>query len=185
NRQPDDIAACRSDFFEAAAYLETELAPRAVAAAEAPPQTAKIETVPVPAAAPAAKSPSGGPAALKPVPDTFVVYFDFDQSKLSQESIAVLMEVVLAASNKEGSVIKALGHTDSAGKQDYNQALAQKRVEAVTKFLIESGIDKERISGEALGPAKPAVDAPEGQPEPKNRRVEIRLKPAEPAISAN
>ena len=190
NRQPDDIAACRSDFFEAAAYLETELAPRAVAAAEAPPQTAKIETVPaptvpVPAAAPAAKSPSGGPAALKPVPDTFVVYFDFDQSKLSQESIAVLMEVVLAVSNKEGSVIKALGHTDSAGKQDYNQALAQKRVEAVTKFLIESGIDKERISGEALGPAKPAVDAPEGQPEPKNRRVEIRLKPAEPAISAN
>ena len=95
------------------------------------------------------------------------------------------MQVVLAASKKEGSVISALGHTDSAGKQDYNRALARKRVEEVTKFLIESGIEKERIRGEALGPAKPAVDAPEGQPEPKNRRVEIKLTPAEPAVSAN
>ena len=91
NRQPEDIAACRTDFFDAMAYLETELAPRSVAAAETPkPQaTAKIEAVPAPA-----------PAALEPIPDTFVVYFDFDQSKLSQDSISVLMEVVLAASKK-------------------------------------------------------------------------------------
>ncbi len=176
NRQPDDIAACRTDFFDAMAYLETELAPRSVAAVETPkPQgTAKIEAVPAPA-----------PAALKPIPDTFVVYFDFDQSKLSQDSISVLMEVVLAASKKDGSVISAFGHTDSAGQQGYNQALARKRVDAVTKFLIESGVDKARITTEALGPAKPAVAAPNGKPEPKNRRVEIRFKPQEPVVSAN
>ncbi len=184
NRQPDDIAACRTGFFDAMASLETELAPKSVAAAETPqpqPAPAKIEAVP----APVAKAAGEAPAALKPVPDSFVVYFDFDQSKLSQDSIAVLMEVVLAASKKEGSVISALGHTDSAGKQDYNQALAQKRVEAVTKFLIESGVDKGRIKTEALGPAKPAVDAPEGQPEPKNRRVEIKFTASEPEVSAN
>ncbi|MDJ0942159.1 MAG: OmpA family protein [Kiloniellales bacterium] len=181
DRQPDDIAACRTDFFDAMAYLETELAPKAVAAAETPAPAAKIEAVPVPRA----KTADEAPAALKPVPDSFVVYFDFDQSKLSQESIAVLMEVVLAASKKEGSVITALGHTDSAGKQDYNQALARKRVEAVTKFLIESGVDKTRIKAEALGPAKPAVAAPDGQPEPKNRRVEIKFAAKEPVVSAN
>ncbi len=184
NRQPDDIAACRTGFFDAMASLETELAPKSVAAAETPqpqPAPAKIEAVP----APVAKAASEPPAALKPVPDSFVVYFDFDQSKLSQDSIAVLMEVVLAASKKEGSVISALGHTDSAGKQDYNQALARKRVEAVTKFLIESGVDKGRIKTEAFGPAKPAVDAPEGQPEPKNRRVEIKFTASEPEVSAN
>jgi outer membrane protein OmpA-like peptidoglycan-associated protein len=175
NRQPDDIAACRTDFFDAMAYLETELAPKSVAAAEAPkPQrTAKIEAVPAPA-----------PVGLKPIPDSFVVYFDFDQSKLSQESISVLMKVVLAASKKDGSVISALGHTDSAGQQDYNQILARKRVDAVTKFLSESGVEKGRIKTEAIGPAKPAVATPDGQPEPKNRRVEIRLAPKEPVISA-
>ncbi len=183
NRQPEDIAACRTDFFDAMASLETELAPKSVAAAPAPQpqQPAKIEAVPAPAAKPASEPP----AALKPLPDSFVVYFDFDQSKLSQESIAVLMEVVLAASKKSDSVISALGHTDSAGKQDYNQTLAKKRVEAVTKFLIESGVDKARIKTEALGPAKPAVDAPAGQPEPKNRRVEIKFAPAEPVLGSN
>ncbi len=185
NRQPDDIAACRTDFFDAMAYLETELAPRSVAAAEVPkPQrAAKIEAVPAPA--PDGKTGSPPPAALKPIPGTFVVYFDFDQSKLSQDSISVLMEVVLAASKKEGSVIRALGHTDSAGQQDYNQILARKRVDAVTKFLIESGIDKARIKTDAIGPSKPAVATPEGQPEPKNRRVEIRFSPEEPVLSAN
>ncbi len=187
NRQPDDIAACRTDFFDAMASLETELAPKSVAAAPAPapaaqPQApAKIEAVPTPPV----KTAKEAPPALKPLPDAFVVYFDFDQSKLTQESIAVLMEVVLAASKKDGSVISALGHTDSAGKQDYNQALAKKRVEAVTEFLIESGIDKARIKTEALGPAKPAVDAPDGQPEPKNRRVEIKFTPAEPVLGSN
>ena len=197
NRQPEDIAACRTDFFDAMAYLETELAPKSVAAAPQPPQPAKIEAVPTPALitpapvtpAPAPPKPvaaaSEAPTSLQSLPDSFVVYFDFDQSKLSQDSIAILMEVVLAASKKEGSVIRALGHTDSAGKQDYNRALAERRVKAVTDFLIESGVDKTRIKTEAVGPAKPAVEAPEGQPEPKNRRVEIKLSPAEPEVSAN
>ncbi len=184
NRQPEDIAACRTDFFDAMANLETELAPRSVAAAEMPitEQAAKIEAVPAPA--PVGTAEGEASAALKPVPETFVVYFDFDQSKLSQESISVLMEVVLAASKKNSSLINALGHTDSAGQQGYNQVLARKRVNAVTEFLIESGIDKARIKTEAIGPAKPAVAAPDGQPEPKNRRVEIRFTPKEPVLSA-
>ena len=168
NRQPDDIGACRSDFFDAMAYLEEGLASPQVAKAQAP------------AAQPVAKAPVA-PKRIDGA-EGFVVYFGFDESELSQEAISVLMEVVITA-NQKGMAIRARGHTDLTGKKDYNARLAQKRVEAVAQFLIESGIEKGRIDTAAFGDLKPAVAASEGQPEAKNRRVEIEFTPLDQKIS--
>ncbi len=174
NHQPDDIGACRSDFFAAMASLEEGLAPRQVAETPAP------AAEPAAAAEPVAKT-AVAPKVIESA-DSFVVYFDFDESELSQESISVLMEVVLEA-NKKGMAIRARGHTDLTGKKDYNARLARKRVEAVAKFLVESGIEKGRIETKAFGDLEPAVESSEGKPEAKNRRVEIEFTPPNDKIS--
>ena len=181
NRQADDIEACRGGFFTALAYLEDGLAQANVAATEAaePVQAAAVEpikTAPV-------ETKVQAPQKLAQPSGSFTVYFDLDQAKLSQEAIATLVEVVMAASEKKGTTIRARGHTDSSGQSAHNKALAQKRVEAVAKFLIESGVDKERIETLSLGPAQPAVEVPSGTPEAKNRRVEIQFAPTEEKIS--
>jgi len=65
------------------------------------------------------------------------------------------------------------GHTALVGPADYNKALSKRRYRAVADFLIESGIQKEKIVGAGFGLNKPIIDTPE--PEKKNRRVEIEL----------
>ena len=189
NRQAEDIEACRGGFFTALAYLEDGLAQANVAATEAaePVQAAAVEPIKTaPVKAPVetkVETKVQAPQKVTQPPGRFTVYFDLDQAKLSQEAIATLVEVVMAASEKKGTTIRARGHTDSSGQSAHNKALAQKRVEAVAKFLIESGVDKERIETLSLGPAQPAVDVPSGTPEAKNRRVEIQFAPSEEKIS--
>ncbi len=65
------------------------------------------------------------------------------------------------------------GYTDSAGKDEKNMELSQKRAEAVQAYLTEKGIAATSLTAKGLGKASPVAtnDTPEGKA--KNRRVEI------------
>ena len=144
NFQPEDIAACRDDFM-------TELA--------------KLEEQPKVAAAPApAPEPPVGP---------WVVNFEFNRSDLTPDARAVLADVVSAAKKSDVQTINLGGYTDLVGSSQYNDALSQKRTDAVVNFLLESGIQKEKIVGSSFGKNDPVVNTPD--PEVKNRRVEIEF----------
>lgn len=144
NFQPEDIAACRGDFM-------TELA--------------KLEKAPKVAAAPApAPEPPVGP---------WVVNFEFNRSDLTPDARAVLADVVSAAKKSDVQTISLGGYTDLVGSSQYNDALSQKRTDAVVNFLLESGIQKEKIVGSSFGKNDPVVNTPD--PEVKNRRVEIEF----------
>ena len=102
-----------------------------------------------------------------------MVYFGFDQDELSQESIAVLTEIVETAIRDDYKNIEVEGHADLVGPDSYNVALSQKRALAVVKFLTDSGLQKDSILGAGYGAEEPVVDTE--KPEPRNRRVEILL----------
>ncbi|MDJ0946744.1 MAG: OmpA family protein [Kiloniellales bacterium] len=143
NRQPEDIANCRDGFMTALAKLEE----RPVAAAPAP----------------APQAPPG----------PWVVNFEFDRSELTPNARAILTDMIEAAKKSGFETISLGGHTDLVGPADYNKELSKKRYRAVADFLIESGIQKEKIVGAGFGPNKPIVNTP--KPEERNRRVEINL----------
>jgi OOP family OmpA-OmpF porin len=65
------------------------------------------------------------------------------------------------------------GHTDSRGSDAYNQALSERRANAVRQFFIENGIDGSRLQSRGFGESQPEVpnDTPENML--KNRRVEF------------
>ena len=143
NRQSQDIENCRGGFLTAVAKLEE----KPVAAAPAP--------------------------APEPLPGPWVVNFEFDRSELTPNARSVLTDMVNAVKESEFQRIDVNGFTDLVGKDGYNKSLSEERTRAVVDFLIESGVQKDKIVGSGLGASRPVV--PTQEPEERNRRVEIKL----------
>ena len=177
-----DIAACRDGFFE---VLDTLEAAKAVAAAGSKPAPAPTPT-PAPQAEPEPKITStalpapttgseGATASGEAGPGTFIVFFDFDTASLSEETEAILSEVVRAASEAKSMTIVAAGHADLTGPAEYNADLARRRADAVVRYLIESGIEKPRVKSRSFGESKPLIETEDEVEELQNRRVEIQF----------
>lgn len=71
------------------------------------------------------------------------------------------------------------GHTDSLGKKDLNEELAEKRAEAVKKYLEsnDGGIESAKIEAIGLGDNKPLATNKTAEGRAQNRRVDIIITP--------
>jgi outer membrane protein OmpA-like peptidoglycan-associated protein len=67
------------------------------------------------------------------------------------------------------------GHTDDVGDAKENLQLSTNRSEEVKKYLIEKGIDKERINSLGFGESKPKVENTDEENRSINRRTEFQL----------
>jgi outer membrane protein OmpA-like peptidoglycan-associated protein len=102
------------------------------------------------------------------------IYFDTGSDRLRPESTPTLKEI--GTMLKEHPELKLVieGHTDNIGKPETNQALSEKRAQAVRQFLVENyQVDAARLQAKGLGQTKPVAgnDTPEGRQ--NNRRVEL------------
>ncbi|WP_101103057.1 outer membrane protein OmpA [Macromonas bipunctata] len=141
------------------------------------PQAPAVAVAPAPAAAPA---PAPAPVAAPVVAASKVTYaadafFDFDKAVLKAEGKAKLDDVIAKVKGINLEVIVAVGHTDSVGKDAYNQKLSVKRAEAVKAYLVSNGIEANRVYTEGKGEAQPVADNKSAAGRAKNRRVEIEV----------
>ncbi len=102
--------------------------------------------------------------------DTVEVYFGFDQAELSDGAQTALLGVVKELEASPSLVVKLGGFTDSKGARNYNYALAQRRVEAVRRFLADKGVQLSRVQAIGMGPLDDR-----GTPDEKKRRVTVTL----------
>ena len=107
---------------------------------------------------------------------SFIVFFDFDKSDLTPAAQDTIIKAAVAYKTKGGAQIKASGHTDRAGTEAYNMALALRRANAVKGMLVREGVPESDISVVALGEGQPMVPTADGVREAQNRRVEIVLR---------
>lgn len=104
--------------------------------------------------------------------DTF---FDFDKSTIKPEGRQVLDQVVQQANSINLETLIATGHTDSIGTDAYNLKLSQRRANAVKAYLVQKGMDPNRIYVEGKGEAQPIASNKTREGRAKNRRVEIEI----------
>jgi OOP family OmpA-OmpF porin len=98
-----------------------------------------------------------------------------DETRATLNEVRQAMEVIPELK------IEVIGHTDSKGSDTYNMGLSRRRAEKVVEFLIQSGVDEDRISSSGAGETEPVArntnpngsDSPEGRK--LNRRVEFRI----------
>ena len=103
-----------------------------------------------------------------------IIYFDFDNSKLSEVSRNTLFNF-LDKNKKKLSRYIIFGHTDTKGSSQYNMKLSIKRAESVKEVLLDQGIAPDDISILGKGENELAIDTPDNTKHPANRRAEVKI----------
>ena len=114
--------------------------------------------------------PAAPPAAL---PESGLVYFDFDRADLNAEAQSTMSQVIADIQGRELGGITVGGHTDTAGPADYNMQLSQRRANTIAAELVKAGIPATIITTEAFGQTDLAVETPDETPLQANRRATI------------
>jgi outer membrane protein OmpA-like peptidoglycan-associated protein len=99
--------------------------------------------------------------------------FASGQATLLPEARDNLDRVVEFLGRAGGRSVLIEGHTDNRGSANLNQALSQRRAEAVMRALVEEGIDAGRMSAVGRGMDQPVADNASAEGRARNRRVDI------------
>ena len=114
--------------------------------------------------------------------DTLLVHFDsdilfaIDSATLTPTSRGTLGEVAGVIIDYPKTAVVIQGHTDSTGSQDHNQALSERRAEAVQGFFEGRGVHQDRLDATGFGEGTPVASNATIDGRRQNRRVNILLK---------
>jgi peptidoglycan-associated lipoprotein len=79
------------------------------------------------------------------------IYFDFDKSDLTPESISKLERIASALQEYPSVSLLAEGHADERGSSEYNMGLGENRAKSVLNYLSSYGISSNRIDITSYG----------------------------------
>jgi len=103
------------------------------------------------------------------------LYFSADTSSINDESHEVLAEIYDFLKDNDDIIIEVGGHTNGTPPHDYCDKLSTERAKAVAEFLVEAGIDGDRIYYKGYGKRKPIASNFTESGRKKNQRVEIKI----------
>lgn len=103
------------------------------------------------------------------------IYYDVDKADLRTESEEELDRLVEIMNNNPTLTIEIGGHTDSDGSDPYNEDLSQRRSQSVINYLMEAGIDPNRMKAKGYGEAEPIAPNDTAANKQLNRRTEFKV----------
>ena len=115
-------------------------------------------------------------SALPPPPQRFTLYFRFESNELTDESRAMLPEILKAITGRPVPDLVVVGHTDTTGTRAANFELGRTRALMVRALLVAAGLDPAVIDVASHGESELLVQTADETPEPRNRRVEISVR---------
>jgi outer membrane protein OmpA-like peptidoglycan-associated protein len=115
-------------------------------------------------------------AALPQRAAVFLLYFETNTDTLVPESQARLEQIKAALGSRPAPEIIVIGHTDTVDKPEYNDKLSLLRAETVKRILVEVGIAADSIVAQGRGERELLIPTKDRVDEPRNRRVEIRVR---------
>ena len=109
-------------------------------------------------------------------PQRYILNFEFGSDQLTAQSRAMVPGIEKDVKRFPAPEVVVIGHTDAVGDNAFNDKLSLDRANRVRDILIAAGIPREQIQTIGRGAREPLVTANPGVPEPRNRRVEIKLR---------
>ena len=102
-----------------------------------------------------------------------VAHFDSGKAEIHDEDRSRLLVEVGEMRDVTWQTITAIGHTDSIGPAQLNEALARRRASAVRGYLLQKGLPPTLLHAVGKGESVPVADNATAQGRAQNRRAEI------------
>jgi OOP family OmpA-OmpF porin len=103
------------------------------------------------------------------------VFFATAKTRILARSFQLLNEVAKVLKDMPKIKIRIEGHTDSRGRDRYNQRLSDGRANSVRTYLIQRGVDASRMRAVGYGEDKPVASNRTRAGRANNRRVEFMI----------
>ena len=107
------------------------------------------------------------------------IYYDFDKWFIRDDAKPALNNLVRIM-QENPITVELSSHTDCRGSDAYNMKLSQKRAQAAVDYIIENGVDADRITAKGYGESKPVNNCVDGiecteEEHQANRRTEFKI----------
>lgn len=114
-------------------------------------------------------------------PKTLVhIFYDFDDARIRKDAVPALKDLIAFMEEYPSAIILLTSHTDARGNRAYNKRLSNRRAESVIAYLLDHGIDKNRLRAKGMGEevmlneCYDGVECSEEQHQ-ENRRTEFQV----------
>ena len=114
--------------------------------------------------------------------DTLLVHFDsdvlfeVDSASLGGSSRSALDGMASVINEYRKTAVVVQGHTDSTGSEAHNQGLSERRAGSVRNFLVDRGVEPQRIAALGYGETSPRATNDTSNGRQLNRRVDVLLR---------
>ena len=93
-----------------------------------------------------------------------MIYFDLDKSNIRKEAALDLEKILDVLNQNPTMTLDIRSHTDSRASFKYNEALSDRRAKSTIKWLVENGVNENRLSGKGYGETQLVNKCTDGVP---------------------
>jgi OOP family OmpA-OmpF porin len=104
------------------------------------------------------------------------IRFESGRSTIDPDSLGLLDRLIETALRCPTVNVEVAGHTDAVGEASTNQALSEKRAQAVVDYLVKAGLPASRFNAVGYGSTQPVATNDTEQGKAQNRRIEFLVK---------
>lgn len=121
------------------------------------------------------EQPAPAPVAVNNVLSNYEINFALDSSVIETEANNTLDRIASEIKQYNPREVTVAGHTDTSGSAEYNQALSERRAQAVSEALTARGVQNRVLDMKAFGQNNLAVPTADEVVMRENRRVVIEF----------
>jgi OmpA-OmpF porin, OOP family len=104
------------------------------------------------------------------------IRFESGRASIDPDSVGLLDRLTETALRCPTANIEIAGHTDADGDGTFNQALSEKRAQAVMDYLVKAGLPADRFTAVGYGSTQPVASNDTGEGKAQNRRIEFVVR---------
>ncbi len=101
--------------------------------------------------------------------------YAFDSEAIRPDAGANLQQLAKSLTEYPNTSLLIVGHTDTDGTAEYNQALSERRATAAMQYLTQFGVAPARVRTTGRGEAEPVFSNDTDAERERNRRVEVAI----------